>query len=43
LPNVLELGLDRAWQVPGAARAPEDRLGLSRGEEIDQATGVNHR
>ena len=30
-------------QVPGVTGGPEDRLGLSRGEEVDQAAGVDHR
>ena len=43
LPHVLDLGLDGSRQVPGVTGGPEDRLGLSRGEEVDQAAGVDHR
>ena len=43
LPHVLDLGLDGTWEAPAMARGPKDRLGLPRGEEVDQATGVDHR
>src|SRR4051812_4870053 len=43
LPNVLDLRQHGAGDLPGVARGPEDRLGLARGKEIDQAAGVNDR
>jgi hypothetical protein len=43
LPHILDLGLDGSREVPGVTGGPKERLGLSRGEEVDQATGVDHR